>query len=283
MPDARLLASAAALIGVGAAGLGVPAPTPKAPKAATKLAFDTPDPSWPDQLLRWLDVAYRGLVPRAETAVFTGSGRIRLGRSPWLPVSFQTSHRLGFDFAAELNATWYGRPVVRAVDGYLNGHGVSAVRGQTTTGAGLNQGAVPFLWSEAILIPSTWNLGGLDFQSVSDTQLSLTIPKDALVASPLTATVTFDDETGLPNRFEVPWRAKDPDGTTGAGWWVDYEGWERTGHGLRPRQISVNWADDPRPWLRLRLTPPALNVSVAEALARIHALIDGAKATAPHH
>ncbi|MCH9815806.1 MAG: hypothetical protein K0U64_05045 [Actinomycetia bacterium] len=273
MPDARLLAGAAALVGASAAGLGVPAPSPRIEESTDKAVFDPPDPTWPDGLLRWLDVAHRGLVPRAETAAIAGSGRIRLGRSPWLPVSYRTSHVLGQEFAAELAATWYGRPVLRAHDGYADHIGVTSVRGQTTFGPGLDQGARPFLWSEAILIPATWGLDGVHMTQPSETTIDVSVEPGTGLAAPLTARIDLDPDSGLPTRFEVPWRAKDPQGEEGVAWWVDYETWEPNDHGMHVRQAAVNWADDSRPWLRLRLEPPALNVDVTEAMGEIRALL----------
>ena len=272
MPDARLLAGAAVLLGAGAVGLGIPAPTPKVEKTAGEPQFTAPDPAWPDGLYRWLAASSDGKVPITQTACIVGSGRVRLGRSPWLPVSYRTSHHLGYGFAAELAATWYGRSVIHAVDGYLDGRGVASVRGQTTMGSGLDQGGVPYLWSEAILIPATWSLPGLEFKQRSDTELELSIPEGSDVASPLTATITLDPETGLPQSFAVPWRAQDPEGTHGAGWRVDYTEWQSDEQGRSVRLAQVSWADDARPWLRLRLEPPVLGVSVTEELAEIRTL-----------
>lgn len=272
MPDARLLAGAAVLLGASAVGLGIPAPTPTVDKPSDPPRFTGPDPTWPDGLHRWLDASYRGLVPIAETASIVGNGRVRLGRSPWLPVSYRTTHQLGYDFAAEIAATWYGRSVIRAVDGYADGRGVTSVRGETKMGAGLDQGAVPFLWSEAILIPATWLLPGLEFKQRSETQLDFHIPEGSRVASPVSATITLDADTGLPTSFAVPWRALDPEGEEGTGWRVDYTEWQSTDRGRAVRLAQVSWADDPRPWLRLRLDPPVLGVAVQEQLAEIRAL-----------
>lgn len=274
MPDARLLASATALLGAGAVGLGIPAPTPKPGPSSDRVEFTEPDPEWPEGLHRWLDVAYRGLVPKATTAGFVGSGRIRLGRSPWLPVSYQTSHILGHAFAAELSATWYGKSYVRAIDGFADGHGVTSVRGQCVTGPGLDSGAVPFLWSEAILVPSSWTLPGVAFSQTSDSQVSITIEPDAPVAGPLEATIDLDPQTGLPTQFSVPWRAKDHEGETGAGWSVSYVEWQPSDHGAAVSMAQVNWADDSRPWLRLRLEPPVLDLPVADRIAEIQDLVE---------
>lgn len=274
MPDARLLASATALLGAGAVGLGIPAPTPQLGPGADPVEFTPPDPAWPDALHRWLDAAYRGLVPKATTAGFAGSGRIRLGRSPWLPVSYQTSHDLGQAFAAELSATWYGKTYVRAIDGFADGHGVTSVRGQCVTGPGLDQGAVPFLWSEAILIPSTWSLPGVTFTQRSNTQVAVQVAPDVAVAGPLDATIDLDPESGLPKRFSVPWRAKDHEGESGAGWSVQYVEWQPCDHGAAVRLAQVNWADDSRPWLRLRMEPPVLGLDVRERIDEIRTLVE---------
>jgi hypothetical protein len=272
MPDARLLAGAAALLGAGAVGLGVPAPTPKVQKTSGILEFTEADPAWPEGLHRWLDAAHGGAVPVARTACIVGNGRVRLGPSPWLPVSYRTSHNLGYDFAAELTATWYRRSVIRAVDGYLAGRGVTSVRGQTTMGAGLDQGEVPYLWSEAILFPATWFLPGLRFKQRSETELELNIGEGLDVASPLTATITLDPETGLPNSFAVPWRAQDPAGTRGAGWRVELNEWQPDERGQSVRLAQVSWADEARPWLRLRLDPPILDLKVTDEMSEIHTL-----------
>jgi hypothetical protein len=278
MPDARLLVGATALLGAGAVGLGIPAPTPRIESATHPLEFTEPDPDWPEALHRWVNAAYRGLVPTTKTAGFVGSGRIRLGRSPWLPVSYRTSHELGHAFGAELAATWYGKAVIHAVDGFADGRGVSSVRGQCTMGPGLDQGAIPFLWSEAILIPSTWSLPGVQITQNSDSELTVRIDPDAPVAGPLDATITLDVESGLPKTFSVPWRAQDPEGNQGSGWLVDYQDWQPSDHGSTVRLAQISWADDTRPWLRLRLEPPVLGCDVNKQIAQIRDLQESCQA-----
>lgn len=184
MPDARLLSGAAAILGAGALGLGIPAPTPKLEDSPESLGFTEPDPAWPDGLHHWLNSAHRGRVPSATTAGFAGTGRTRIGRSPWLPVSYRTSHELGRAFHAELAATWYGKAFIHAIDGFADGRGVASVRGQCVTGPGLDSGAVPFLWSEAILVPSTWSLPGVEISQKSADKLEVKISPDAPVAGP---------------------------------------------------------------------------------------------------
>lgn len=264
MPDARLLAGAAALFGVGAAGLGVPAPVPD---AGTVGPVDTapPDPQWPDLLHRWLTTAHEGEVPLATTACFVGAGRIRLGRSPWLPVSYRTNHELGRAFMAEVAATWFGRPVVRGVDAFVDGRGVTRARDTVTVGPGLDTSGISFLWSEAFLTPATWGLEGVKWTQTDDTFLTLEVSHDEL-ASPMSAIIEADAETGLPSAFRVPWRPKNPQGTVGAGWQVAFTEWRAEPSGWAPGLVEVRWLDEDRAWFRLRMRPVALGAAVGPAL-----------------
>ena len=232
MPDARLLAGAAALFGVGAAGLGVPAPVPPRSERSEDLPTTAPDPDWPDLLHQWLATAHGGVGPQSHHGGVRGTGRIRLGRSPWLPVSYRTSHLLGHEFSAEVAATWFGRPVVRGMDAFVDGHGVQRARDSVTVGPGLDSDGVSFLWSEAVLVPATWSLSGVKWTQSDDRTLTLDV-SGGDVASPVTAVITCDPETGLPQSFEVPWRSKNTEGTVGAGWQVSYQDW---------RQVGEEWA-----------------------------------------
>lgn len=275
MPDARLLAGAAALFGLGAAGFGMPAPVPRRSESAGHAEFDPPDPRWPDLLHRWIHTAYRGLVPRVTTAEFTGTARLRIGRSPWLPVSYRTGHLLGEEFVAELVATWFGRPVLRAVDGYVSGRGVSQVRGQVTRGPGLDRAAVAYLWCEAVLVPTSWTRPEVSWIQTSRDTLTLEVAAGGAAAAPLTATVTTDPDSGLPSLFSVPWRPKDPAGTEGAPWQVAYSEWRRTEHGWAPGLVAATWLDEGRPWLRIRSEAPALGVDVTGQLDSARSLLSG--------
>lgn len=265
MPDARLLAGAAALFGVGAAGLGVPAPVPSRSAGTTEIDVMPADPEWPELLHQWLATAHGGVVQAATTAEFVGTGRIRLGRSPWLPVSYRTSHRLGHEFIAEVAATWFGRPVVRGMDAYVDGRGVQRARDTVTVGPGLDSDGVSFLWSEAMLVPATWSQPGVKWTQPDERTLMLDV-SGSEVAAPVTATVTCDPESGLPQSFQVPWRSKNPEGTVGAGWRVSYEEWREVQGAWAPGLVEVQWQDEDRPWFRMRMEPPVLNADVGPAL-----------------
>lgn len=265
MPDAKLLAGAAALFGVGAAGLGVPAPTPRVARHLRRVEHREADPQWPDLLHRWLATAHRGKIPVATTAEFVGSGRIRLGRSPWLPVSYRTSHALGREFVADVAATWFGRPVVRGIDAYVDGRGVTKARETVTVGPGLDSSCASFLWSEAFLTPTTWGMDGVKWTQTDATTLTLEVSNEEL-ASPVSAIISCDRESGLPEQFRVPWRPKNAQGTAGAQWAATFEQWRAVGSAWAPELIEVAWLDEERPWFRMRMEPVALNVDVSAAL-----------------
>jgi hypothetical protein len=101
---------------------------------------------------RYLQVAFGDQIPRVESMVAWGRARAHFGL--WMPLRFQLYHRPGHDFRRNMEVTWFGLPVLKAMDQYLNGKGTTGPAGNLATGPKVDQGANLILWAESPFMPS---------------------------------------------------------------------------------------------------------------------------------
>lgn len=239
-----------------AAGFAV-RPRPPAPVGKTHdrgvVALDA---SLPTLLAQHLDVDQDGLVPRMDTIALWGRAKVRIGRSPWLPVRMLTRHRVGHDFASDINVTWYGRTVLEVIDAYVRGRGMAGPERRPDVGDEIDQGANLFLWSEGVLIPSVF-ADGTPVKAVEDdlATIRLEVPFHTSTDS---AWLHFAG--AHPRRFSAL-RHKGPGGDK-VWWHVDMRDWFLVDGITLPRHIEVTWEDDGRPWFRLDVDGFAANVDL---------------------
>ena len=98
-----------------------------------------------------------------------------------------------------MEITWFGLPVLRAIDRYVDGAGMTGPLGKAATGPAVDQGANMILWAEAPLMPSLWITDRrLRWEAIDNTTARLIFPfgdgEDELM-------VHFDPESGLVARM----------------------------------------------------------------------------------
>ena len=238
-----ILGGLAVLAGIGWAGLQVRpsnfAPPDDAPKdlGVVDVPADLPAP-----VRRYFLTAFGEQVPRTESLIALGTGRANFGF--WMPLRFRLTHDPGVAFQRDMEVTWFGRTVLKAVDRYVNGAGMTGPVGREATGPAVDQGANMILWAEAPLIPSLWLTDDrIRWEAIDNTSARLIFPfhdgEDEL-------TVHFDPESGLISHLtalrcrseetgKVPWR-------------VDFLTWQTVDDMTVPEQLSVTWADQGKPW-----------------------------------
>ncbi|HEX6234754.1 MAG TPA: DUF6544 family protein [Jiangellaceae bacterium] len=214
------------------------------------------DSTVPALLAAHLDLDHDGFVPRMDSIAMWGRAKVRLGRSPWLPVRMLTRHRVGRDFASDINVTWYGRTVLEVIDAYVRGRGMAGPERRPDVGDEIDQGANLFLWSEGVLIPSVF-ADGTPVKAVEDdaSTVRLEVPFHAGTDS---AWLHFDGER--PHRFAAL-RHKGLGGEK-LWWYVDMRDWFVVDGIALPRHIEVTWEDEDRPWFRLDVDGFAANVDL---------------------
>ncbi len=147
----------------------------------------------PAPVRRYLKVALGERAPRIESAVFWGRAQANFG--VWMPMRFQLYHRVGYDFRRAMQVTWFGFPVLKALDQYVNGKGMTGLVGKTDSGARVDQGANMILFAEAPLYPAIFVTDSrIRWVAIDDTSAEMFFPfgdeEDAM-------TVYFDPQTNL--------------------------------------------------------------------------------------
>lgn len=253
----------ATTLAVLAGGLALPPRRVRTIGITTDLGTVPLQDDLPTVLAEHLDPDGDGLVPRMDTVALWGRARLRLGRSPWLPARMVTRHRVGRDFASDIDLTWYGQPILHVVDAYVKGRGFAGRAGRPDLGHEIDQGANLFLWCEATLFPSTFATGS---PARARLEKNGTVRLDVPLGS-TTDSAWLRFEHGHPRRFSAL-RYKGVGGEK-VWWHVDMYGWSPV-DGIRlPERIVVTWQDEGRPWFRLSVDGFAANVHVDEHLEAV--------------
>lgn len=251
----------AVLAGVGWAGLHVPpANLATSYDAQRELGTVAVPDGLPAPVQRYFAVAFGEQVPRTESVVVTGRARANFGI--WVPLRYRLVHRPGYAFERDMEVTWFGLPVLKAVDRYVDGTGMTGPLGHEATGPAVDQGANMILWAEAPLMPSLWiSDERIRWEAIDDEAARLHFPfrdtMDELIvhfdpASGLVAHITAhryrDAESG-----KVPWR-------------VDFLSWQ-TVHGVKvPARVAVAWEDQGEPWSYWDFEHVFWNVDIANSI-----------------
>lgn len=247
------------LAGVGWLGLQVPPSNLPLPVDDAKILGNVQVPTdLPAPVLRYFETAVGAQAPRVESVVICGRARARFGL--WVPMRYRLIHRPGYAFERYMEITWFGWPVLRAIDRLVEGSGMTGPLGQEATGPAIDQGANMILWAEAPLMPSLWITDErIRWQEIDDTAARLVFPFDDEDDE---LTVHFDEESGLithitAQRYRDHVSGKIP-------WQVDFLTWQ-TVNGIKlPAQIAVTWQDQGEPWSYWDLEEVFWNVEIPE-------------------
>ena len=112
----------AALTFLGWLGLQVrPAPFP-AYAGAPGTVKTVPLPAGlPAPVERYFRAVYGSQIPALDTVVITGRGTMKPAFNIALPVRFLIVHIAGRDYRHYFEATWFGLPILKVNEGYIDG------------------------------------------------------------------------------------------------------------------------------------------------------------------
>ena len=214
----------------------------------------------PAPVRRYLHVALGDHAPRIESAVFWGRAQANFG--VWMPMRFQLYHRVGYDFRREMQVTWFGFPVLKALDQYVNGQGMTGLVGKADTGVRVDQGSNMILFAEAPLYPSIFVTDPrIRWVAIDETSAQMFFPFGAEEDS---MTVYFDPQTDLitkltalryfgANGEKEPWR-------------VDFLTWQVVDGMTIPLRSAITWEKQGKPWSYWDMTGVAWNVDLSSVL-----------------
>jgi hypothetical protein len=258
------------LAGIGWVGLQIPPQNFPSPSDAPQNlgAVDMPS-DLPAPVRRYLHTALGDQAPRIESLVVYGRARANFGI--WLPLRYRLVHRPGYAFERYMEITWFGLPVLKAIDRYVDSMGMTGPVGRAATGPAVDQGANMILWAEAPLMPSLWMTDRrIRWVAADDTTARLTFPfgdeEDEL-------TVHFDPESGLVARMTALRYRNEESGKIP--WRVDFLAWQTVNGTKLPARIAVTWEDQGEPWSYWDFEEFYWNVDISKTLAT--AVIDEVK------
>lgn len=228
----------------------------------------------PGPVSRYLETAYADRVPEVETAAMEGSGRFRQRPLPWLPFASTIWLRPGSDRVSDMFVRLGPITVMKVLDAYVDGLGITKFLNTAATGPRVDQGAMHPMLCESVMFPSCWpRMPGFAWESVDADTTRLQLPFGAGIEA---AIVGFDTRTGFPTTFQTM-RFKGKDGPK-VPWRITMLDWRRFGTVTIPERIAVRWADEPGPWLEMRFERVTIGVDLEEPLTRARSAIAAASA-----
>ncbi len=250
-----------ALAGIGWAGLQIaPQNFPPPTVPTTDLGTIAVPTDLPAPVRRYLAVAFNNQVPRVESLITWG--RARANFAVWMPLRFQLYHRPGQAFQRNMEVTWFGLPVLKALDQYLDGKGMTGPINNLATGPKVDQGANLILWAEATFYPSLLLTDPrIRWEAIDDTSARLILPfgdtQEELI-------FYFDPATGLVTRtwalrYQTNTGEKEP-------WFAEIQAWQTIDGRQFPARVAVTWEKDGKPWSYWDFEGVRWNVAIDDVL-----------------
>jgi len=249
------------LISLGWLGLRIqPNPFPRFPQPSAELKTTSLPPDLPAPVKRYYLQTYGENVPVIQSAVFTGRAKLRMGPMTF-PGRFRFTHNAGKDYRHYIEATFFGLPLLKANEHYLDGKfRMELPFGITESNPKVEQAANAGMWLESLWLPSI-------FLTDRRVRWEAVDADTALLVVPFGETeerfvVRFAPETGLPWMFEIM-RFKNETKVLWIGEAVEWG--SLNGHTL-PIASTITWFDEGTPWATFQVDEVVYNVDVGEYL-----------------
>lgn len=238
-----------------------PYTAPATPLQTIPLPDDLPAPV--DRFYRQL---YGGAIPIIDSAVISGSGRLRIN-GIILPARFRFTHATGQNYRHYIETTFFGLPLLKVNEHFLNGSARLELPFGTSEGDQVDQGANLALWAEAIWMSSLWLTDGrVCWEALDENSATLIVPfKNDPSASTTEVerfTVSFDPDTGLLQSMRSL-RYKGADSTSKTLWINEVMEWQMLGDYTQPVLSAVTWQDEGTPWARFTTLEVVYNTDVS--------------------
>lgn len=215
--------------------------------------------SLPKPVEQFYRKVYGDHIPAITTAVLSGRASMRI-KGITLPARFRFTHEAGQNYRHYIEATFFGQPILRVNESYLNGNSrLELPFGVTEGEATVNQAANLGLWSETIWFPSVFLTDArVQWEAIDGSTARLLVPfEDAFDEF----TVRFDAETQLIRSFESM-RYKGAESPEKTLWRNDVLEWAEFNGTLLPARASATWADETGPWAIFTLEEVVYNADV---------------------
>jgi hypothetical protein len=216
----------------------------------------------PAPVERFYRTVYGDRIPVVTSAVLTGRARVRPAGPLDLPARYRFTHVAGQDYRHYIEVCWFGIPVLRINERYVDGESLAEIPIiGTDSGPKVEWSANQGMWAE------TWQFPAL-FLTDPRVRWEPLDAETALLVVPFkdteqTFVVRFDPDSGLPTWTETM-RYKGSASIAKTLWLTHADEWAEVGGVLTNTVGSATWIDAGRPWATFRLEDLRLNVDVSE-------------------
>ena len=196
-------------------------------------------------------------IPVIETVALAGRGVIK----PFMNIPFSARfimvHNAGKDYRHYFEATFFGKPILKVDEGYLDVKSFFESRmGTYYDDPNTNQGANLAIWAEGAWFPSIWITDPrVSWQPVDENTALMFVPFEDRQES---FVMRFNPQTGLLDMMEAM-RYKDRADTHKI-LWITSSAKDKKGMDV----AYVMWLDDGRPWAALTLDSMVFNADVSQ-------------------
>lgn len=205
--------------------------------------------------------AYHGdEVPVYHSAVASMRGKLRF-MDITFPARLRFSYITGQDYRHYIEATFYGIPIMKVNEHYLDSHSrleqpLGVVENDPKTDSAANQGlwAETFAFFPAVMVTDA----RVRWEPVDENTAKAHVP---FGESEQVFTVHFDSQTGLLSRVETL-RYRDKKGGT-IRWWVDVIRDKNSEAGVTPVACSATWEDEGTPWMVAEMEEIVFNADLS--------------------
>ena len=229
---------------------GIPAPVTTRPVPA----------GLPEPVQRFYRAYHGDQVPVYSSAVVSIRGSLRI-MGVTFPARYRFSHMTGKDYRHYIEATFWGIPVMKVNERYLDGHArMELPFGVVENDPGVDSAANQGLWGEAFaFFPAVLVTDGrVRWEAVDDTTAKAYVP---FGESEQVFTVQFDPQTGLLRRLEtLRYRDEEPGAIR---WWNEIYRDDQSNDLDAPIMFTTTWEDEGTPWLTGKVEEIVFNADLS--------------------
>ena len=217
----------------------------------------------PAPVERFYKTVYGDEIPVIDTAVLKGRAVI----APFglkLPARFVFVHNAGRDYRHYIEATWFGIPIMKVNESYLEGKSLfeAPVGEAIVDDASTNQAANLTMWAEAAWFPSIWITDPrVRWEPLDEQTALLYIPFEEAEEN---FVMRFNPETGLLDSMESM-RYRDSGAQAKKILWITRNVPSKKIEGTQIDSVgNATWLDQGIPWATFVLEEVDYNVDVGE-------------------
>ena len=209
---------------------------------------------------RFYHEVYGEEIPLITSGVVTGRATLRIAGLSF-PSRFRFTHIAGQGYRHYIESCWFGIPVFKVNETYLEGKGHLELPMGVFEGQKIDQGANLGLWSENVWMPAVYLTDPrVHWEAVDDVTAILVVPFGEETERLI---VRFDPQTGLVEWMESM-RYQDEDSLKKVLWMNQVLEWNEVNGYRLPALAALIWMDAGTPWAVWKVEDVVYNVDVSE-------------------